>query len=154
MTISMSTFKRLLLVFWTLWWLVAFLTDFIEALQEIDVIPATGLPLTNYPFLVKSLAPYHVPAFLPPVLYVGIITWSLLSTLLFALAAMTPLQPATRWWHRANMAFIVSLGLWLTFFLADQIILNFDLEQNHMVQGGFQLLTFVAIHLLPDDRNE
>ena len=29
--------------------------------------------------------------------------------------------------------------------------MNFQLEQNHMVQGGFQLLTFLALHLLPDE---
>lgn len=150
--ISMSTFKRAILVFWALWWLVAFLTDVLGGLQKIGVIGATGLPLTNYSFLVKSLAMYHVPGWLPAVFFVGIVAWSGLSTLLFALAAATPPQPAARWRQRMNTAFILSLGLWLVFFLADQVILNFDLEENHMVQGGFQLLTFMAMYVLPDER--
>ncbi|MEP3278328.1 MAG: hypothetical protein ABJN26_00090 [Stappiaceae bacterium] len=50
-----------------------------------------------------------------------------------------------------DSAFIISLGLWFAFFLADQIFLKFDLEQNHMVQGGFQLLCFFALYVLTDD---
>ena len=55
------------------------------------------------------------------------------------------------WRERVNAAFIISLGLWFAFFISDQVVMMFDLEQNHMVQGGFQLLTFMAIHFLPDD---
>ncbi|MCP4319101.1 MAG: hypothetical protein GY789_24690 [Hyphomicrobiales bacterium] len=33
MTISISNFKRLLVIFWALWWLTTFLTDFIGALK-------------------------------------------------------------------------------------------------------------------------
>jgi hypothetical protein len=153
MTVSMTAFKRAILLFWALWWLLAFLTDALGGLTEIGAIAAAWLPHSNYPGLVQSLAPYHPPGWLPPFLFVGIIAWSLLSTVLFALAASTPRQPAERWRRRSNAAFIVSLGLWLAFFLADQVVMKFDLEENHMVQGGFQLLTFLAVHLLPEDRS-
>lgn len=152
MTISIVTFKRIIVVFWAVWWLLAFLTDFVGGLKDIGVIAAPWLDASNYPGLVKSLAPYSVPAWLPPILFVGIITWSFLSTVLFVVAAITPLQPEPRWRTRVNTAFIVSLSLWLAFFIADQIVMKFDLEENHMVQGGFQLLSFMAIHLLPDER--
>ena len=151
-TVSIDQFKRLLVLFWALWWLLAFLTDFLGGLKEVGAIAAAWLPATNYPLLVKSLAGYGPPGWLPPLLFVGIISWSLIATLLLALAACTPRKPADRWQRRVNNAFIVSLSLWLAFFLADQIVFNFPLEENHMVQGGFQLLSFMAILLLPDDR--
>ena len=151
MTISTLGFKRAILVFWALWWLLAFLTDFIGGLKELGMVAAAWIPHTNYPFLVDALAPYGVPAWLPPLLFAGIISWSFLSTVLFVIAAGTPVQPKPRWRRRLNTAFIVSLSLWLAFFLADQIVMKFALEQNHMVQGGFQLLTYLAIYLLPDD---
>jgi hypothetical protein len=151
--ISIATFKRLILLFWALWWLLAFLTDLIGGLKEIGVVAASWLPHSNYPDLVESLAPYDTPGWLPPVLFVGIVAWSLLSTLLFAIAASTPRQPAERWRRRLNRAFIVSLGLWLAFFLADQVVMKFGFEENHMVQGGFQLLTFLAIYLLPEENS-
>ncbi len=134
------------------WWLLAFLTDVNGGLKELGVVTTVWLAGTNYPFLVQTLNPFGVSDWLPPLLFVGIITWSFLSTILFAIAAITPMHPASRWRARVNSAFIVSLGLWLAFFLADQIVMKFDLEQNHMVQGGFQLLCFFAIHLLPGDR--
>ncbi len=48
---------------------------------------------------------------------------------------------------------VVFWALWwtLAFFISDQVVMMFDLEENHMVQGGFQLLTFIAIAYLPDD---
>jgi len=147
----MVTFKRGIVVFWALWWLLAFLTDLIGGLKEVGVIAAPWLPHTNYPGLVEALAPYDPPGWLPPALFVGIIAWSLLSTLLLGLAASTPAQPSTRWLRRVNTAFIASLGLWLAFLLADQVAMKFELEGNHMVQGGFQLLCLMAIHLLPND---
>ena len=57
----------------------------------------------------------------------GIIGWSLLSTVLLAVAASTPLEPKLRWLQRVNTALIVSLALWLTFFIADQVVMKFGL---------------------------
>ncbi|MEX3008429.1 hypothetical protein [Hoeflea sp. TYP-13] len=150
MTISIAAFKRLLVVFWALWWLTTFLTDFIGALKATGFVAAPWFKVTNYPFLVSAIAPYDPPGWMAPLLYAGIILWSFTSTVLFIAAASTPLQPRHIWTRRVNAAFMVSLGLWLAFFLADQIVLKFDLEQNHMVQGGFQLLCFMALHLLPE----
>ena len=152
MTISLAVFKRAIVLFWALWWLLAFLTDLLGALKETGVIAAPWLPHSNYPCLVESLAPYGMPAWLPPLLFAGIIAWALLSAILLGLAAATPTHPQDRWQRRVNAAFVVSLGLWLAFFLADQIVMKFELEVNHMVQGGFQLLCLMAIHLLPGDR--
>ncbi len=151
MTISLAAFKRLLVWFWAVWWLLAFLTDALGGLKQIGLVAAAWLPHTNYPFLVSSLAPYAVPTWVPAFLFVGIIAWSFLSTVLLGLAAVTPRAPEDRWRRRVDTGFIVSLGLWLAFFIADQIVMNFDLEENHMVQGGFQLLCYMAIRLLPDE---
>ena len=111
MTISIDAFKRIILLFWALWWLLAFLTDALGALVAVGALAASWLPHTNYPFLVDTLAPYHVPEWLPPLLFAGIIAWSFASTILFVIAATTPRQPAVRWYRRVNSAFIVSLSL-------------------------------------------
>ena len=148
---SMFFFKRTIVVFWALWWILAFLTDFLGGLYLLNVFTASWVPHSNYPSLVASLAQYDAPSWLPSLFFVGIIAWSLLSAGAFTFAALTSRQPSQRWRARVNAAFIISLGLWFAFFISDQVIMNFDLEQNHMVQGGFQLLTLMAIHLLPDD---
>jgi hypothetical protein len=148
---AMFFFKRIIVVFWALWWMLAFLTDFLGGLYSLNVFTEPWVPHSNYPALVTSLAQYDAPSWLPSLFFVGIIAWSLLSALAFVVAALTPRQPSQRWRERVNAAFIISLGLWFAFFISDQVVMMFDLEQNHMVQGGFQLLTFMAIHFLPDD---
>ena len=152
MSLSITTFKRVLVAFWAIWWLIAFLSDVAGGLKELGLITANWLPHTSYPTLVEGLASYSAPGWLAPFLFVGIICWSFLSAVLLTVAALTPIQPWPRWQRRVDSAFIVSLSLWLAFFLADQIIMKFGLEENHMVQGGFQLLCLLAIHLLSGDR--
>lgn len=121
-------------------------------LAHIHWTSASWAPDTNYPFLVESLKMYSVPNWLPAVFYLGIIAWSLLSTLAFVYASVITLaqglKPAMRY---IELAFVISLTYWFAFFLADQLIMKFDLEENHLVQGGFQLLSFLAIYWLPSD---
>lgn len=123
-------------------------TDIVGGLSHLGILRASWAPDSNYPFLVKSLEMYHVPEWLPIVLYIGINICSFICVVLFTRAVFTLNKP--NWLAKANTAFIFSLSYWFMFFLADQIIMNFDLEQNHMVQGGFQLLCYLTIHLLPN----
>ena len=149
--LTRDRFKQALVAFWAVWWAIAFLTDFIGGLNELGLTSTRWFAGENYPFLRKTLAPYGIPTALATLLFVGIIAWSFLSTILFTIAAITPIRQRARWLRRVDTAFIASLGFWLAFFLSDQIFLKFNLEQNHMVQGGFQLLCYLAIHLLPAD---
>lgn len=97
---------------------------------------------------------YSPPVWLAPIFFLGIIFWSLVSTLAFIYASLQMffhgLKPAMKY---IELAFIISLSYWLAFFLADQLVMKFDLEENHMVQGGFQLLTFLALYCLPGKTN-
>lgn len=151
MTVRIATFKRLIVVFWAVWWLIAFLTDFIGVLKVTGVVNLPWFKVGNYADILSTITPFHLPAWLAPILYGGIVIWSFASVVLFLRAAATSRQPLQRWQRHVDAAFIVSLGLWFAFFIADQIFLQFDLEQNHMVQGGFQLLCFIALYVLPDD---
>jgi hypothetical protein len=143
-------FKKIIIIFWALWWLVALWTDVVGLLAHIGWLQASWAPDTNYPFLAETLKMYHVPAWLPLVLLIGIILWSLLSAGLFCWACMGLNHERDLWMRRARYAFIVSLSFWLAFFLADQIVMKFDLEENHMVQGGFELLCYLALYCLPE----
>lgn len=143
-------FKQGLVIFWLLWWAFAFLTDFIGGLEMLGVTSTPWFDGHNYPFLKKTLEQFGATTAVDVALFVGIILWALLSTVLFAFAAVTPYSRKEIWLQRVDVAFIVSLALWLAFFLSDQTVMNFDLEENHMVQGGFQLLCYLTIYLLPD----
>lgn len=143
-------FKKMIIVFWTLWWVIAFWTDIVGAFAHVGVLNATWAPDTNYPFLVESLKMYYSPSWLTATLFAAILLWSLASTLAFCWATLSLNKTRAVWMRRMQIAFIVSLAYWMAFFLADQLVMKFDLEENHMVQGGFQFLTFLAMYLLPD----
>lgn len=148
--INNSILKKIIILFWTIWWLIAFWTDLVGGLAHLKIISASWAPDTNYPFLVKSLSIYGVSSFITSVLFIGILLWSFIATLVFFWASLGLRYKKEIWMPRAEKAFVISIAYWLAFFLADQLVMNFDLEQNHMVQGGFQLLTFLTLYLLPE----
>jgi hypothetical protein len=151
LSLSNEFFKKSIIIFWTLWWLIAFWTDIVGALAHHNVLQATWAPDTNYPFLAASLKMYHVPEWFTELLFAAIILWSLATTIAFCWACVALNKAHTIWMKRMQTAFILSLSFWMAFFLADQVVMKFDLEENHMVQGGFQFLTFLAMYLLPDE---
>ncbi|KTD17964.1 hypothetical protein [Legionella jordanis] len=142
-------FKKILIVFWALWWLIALWTDVVGGLAHLGLLRASWAVDNNFPFLLQSLAMYPLPQWIPSVLFTGIILWSLLSTIAFIWACLALNRSANVWMRRADLAFILSLMFWLAFFLADQLVMKFDLEENHMVQGGFQLLSYLSLYCLP-----
>ncbi|EHL31590.1 hypothetical protein LDG_6251 [Legionella drancourtii LLAP12] len=148
--IDNTYFKKIIILFWALWWLIALWTDVVGGLAHIGWIHARWAPDTNYPFLVQTLKMYPLPDWVPPFFFIGIILWSLLSAGLFCWASMGLHKERELWMFRAQCAFIVSLTFWFVFFLADQITMKFDVEENHMVQGGFELLCYLALYLLPE----
>jgi hypothetical protein len=88
------------------------------------------------------------------VLFVGVIGWSFLSALFLCIAAVTPSRPRDRWMALVNTGFIISMAEWFAFFIADQIVQEFDLEGNHMEQAGVQLLCFIALYALPSKHED
>lgn len=144
-------FKKDLVLFWAIWWLIAFWTDVVGGLAHLGYLQAAWAPDSNYPFLVDSLKMYNAPGWLITFFFIGILLWSLLSALAFCWASLALGKSPAIWMSRARAAFIISLSFWLAFFLADQLIMKFDLEENHMVQGGFELLCFLTMYLLPSE---
>jgi hypothetical protein len=151
MPINKKNFKKIIILFWMIWWLVALWTDIVGILAHSGLLVKSWAKDSNFPFLVESLKMYAVPNWLPLFLFAGILLWSMLSTATFAWASISLHLSSEVWLRRADIAFIISLSYWLAFFIADQIIMNFDLEENHMVQGGFQLLSYLALYILPSE---
>lgn len=148
-TIDNTLFKKIIIIFWALWWLLAVWTDVVGVLAHLKIIVASWAPDTNYPFLVSSLSIYNVASWVPSLLFAFILLWSFISTGLFCWASCGLMRDQDVWIYRAEIAFIVSITYWLAFFISDQLVMKFDLEENHMVQGGFELLSYFSLYLLP-----
>jgi hypothetical protein len=151
MRFNILTLKKCIVLFWALWWSIALLTDIFSGLKQLNLYSASWILNNNYPFLVQSLQQYSAPGWLPALLFMLIIIWCFISASAFWIAACTS-KDNPQWTSRVNAAFVISLLLWLAFFIGDQIIRDYVVEQNHMVQGGFQLLTFIALYCLPNNK--
>lgn len=146
--INKKLFSKIIVIFWSFWWLIALWTDIVGGLAHLGILNATWAPNTNYPFLKESLLKmYHLHDCIPPTLFIGIIISSFTTTILFFHASiqMCKTKNYSQWARHVDYAFIFSLSFWFILFLADQCIMQFDLEANHMIQGGFELLTYFFV---------
>lgn len=148
-----TNFKKAIILFWFIWWLIALWTDVVGVMAHAGYLKQSWALDTNYPFLVDSLKMYQVADWIPQLAMVGIILWSLFSTLLFLWASLNLNQSESRWKGLADYAFIISLCYWMAFLLADQLVMKYDLEENHMVQAGFQLLSYLTLYWLPSNED-
>jgi len=143
--VTATFLKRALLAFWAAW------------LNLLDGLKARGLlaaswPFAsgNYGFLSATTARYGPPAWLNAVLFLGVIAWEGASAALFWLAWWTFRRPpgAGTGWRYA--AFTSALCLWLAFAVADEVFIAYEVEGTHLRLFMAQLLTLLAVELLPE----
>lgn len=99
--------------------------------------------------MIQTNSIYHTPEWINAFLFLGVIAWEGLAALLFWRAA---------WRYRGHQsmtgpvltAFAVGLGLWAAFMLADEVLHSYGTEAVHLRLFIGQLVTLLAIHLLPD----
>jgi hypothetical protein len=76
-------------------------------------------------------------------LFLGVVAWQACAAALF-----------WRAWAQGGrggvLAFTVGLALWAGFVLADEIFIAYTLEAVHLRLFGLQLLSVLALRLLPD----
>ena len=145
--------KRGLVLFWSLWLTVVFSTNACDGLKELGALDeqwrfASG----NFRFLVDTTARYDAPAWLNGVLFLGVILWEGSAAVLFWLAWWQTRRqpPATS--RLLHAAFFVSIMLWGAFMLADELLMAYKVESTHLALFTGQLVTLLAIVLLPDTR--
>ncbi len=135
--------KRVLVLFWAVWFTVVLATNLCDAAKAMDVLEASGTFASgNYALVVQTTARYGPPAWLNGLLFAGVIAWEGLAALLFWLAL------GKRSFLYA--AFTAGLGLWAAFMVADEVFIAYPIEATHMRLFIAQLASLLAIELLPD----
>jgi hypothetical protein len=141
---SYNVLKRTLLAGWALWWTVVLASNLTDAAKATGLVGESWTFASgNYRFICDTTARYGPPAWVNAVLFGAAICWEALATLLFWRAC---------WAGRAAVyaAFTVGLALWLAFLVADEVCLAYGLEGTHLRLFAAQLVTLLAIELLPD----
>jgi len=140
--LKITNIKKGLVIFWALWFTLALITNLADALKMLGGFSETFSFVSENYSLLRQVT--NLSSGMAGVLFAGVILWEGLATWLFWKAAV---------WGGINMAFGVSLGLWAAMILADELFLVYktmNLEGEHLRIFVAQLISFMAIHLLPN----
>jgi hypothetical protein len=111
----------LLLGFWGLYFMIVALSNLADLLRFAGVLPAAWRwTAGNLAFIASSIAPAGLPAGLSAILLAGVVVWQALASALFWRAARRGDGPAL------GPPFVVSVALWTTFVLLDEVLLIFE----------------------------
>jgi hypothetical protein len=138
--------KRLLLLVWAAWLTVVLATNVADGCKALGLLgEGWAFASGNYRFLAETTARYGPPAWVNEVLFLGVVVWEGLATLLFWLAfAGGPSRRRTLY-----AAFTAGLTLWGAFLVADEVCIAYPVEGTHLRLLTAQLVTLLAIELLP-----
>jgi len=137
-----------ILLFWALWSSLAAISDLINLLQQLHIVPSSWIFSSgNFSLVLQSLSKYgwdnHLLAIF---LFAIIVTWIFVVAILFwrALFAFNK----TNFLRSAYLAFIVSMAMNAFFLIMDELFLQYEFGHSHMARLGFRLITFIAFYLL------
>lgn len=145
---------RGLIGFWAIWFSVVFASNVCDAFVQTGFLPpnwpfASG----NYGAIVKVTGRYAIPRVVSGLLFLGVILWEGLGTVLFWRAAVI-----AGWLGRGRdtlyPAFGCGLALMAAFVITDEICIAYDLEAPHLRLLIAMLISLLFIELVPDDRCE
>jgi hypothetical protein len=136
--------------FWGAWFATVFLTNAFSALKAAGVVGEKWkFASTNYAAVVKAVSIYGAPAWVPRLLFAGVLAWQLTAAVLFAWTFASSLAAQSLNTNAADLAFGTGIALWAAFMIADEITMKYAYEQSHELLFIAQLACLIAIHLPP-----
>lgn len=146
---ALSQIKCGLLLFWGCWFLLAFLTNCSDFFGTYNLLPADWrFRSGNMALILSAIHIYGFSYALANLLFFIdiIIQGSVAGLFLIATIKFWTRRPAWKW---INAAFGISIALWAAFTLMDEFFIVYNLEGTHMSLFAAELLTMIAMHLLP-----
>jgi hypothetical protein len=149
--LSVAALKNALVLFWALWLSVVVATNICDGLKEIKLLGDSWLFASeNFRFIVNTTDRYDVPMWFNWLLFVGVIVWEGGAAALFWQGWRDMHYQEQCASRRLYTAFFVSLMLWAAFMLVDEIFIAYANEAVHARLFTAQLVTLLAIVLLPE----
>jgi hypothetical protein len=143
--------KRILLLFWAVWWSVVFLSNLADAGKGLGLLGESwAFASGNLRFLKETTARYGTPDLVNGVLFAGVIFWEGVAALLFWRAGWT-FRGRGSGRKALYLAFTATLLLWGAFLVADEVFIAYPVEGTHLRLFIAHLVTLLAVELLPED---
>jgi hypothetical protein len=143
---SSRTLKSGILLFWALYFSLVALTNVLDGVKTLGLLPrGWTLASDNYALMAKVTGVHGTSTAVVAVLFLGVIAWEVGAAILFWRGW------ATRVRGTVYAAFTLGLALWAAMTLADEIFVAYSLGATHLRLFGLQLLSLLALRLLPDE---
>ena len=147
---TMFTLKIGLVFFWSMWQLIVFMTNLFEGLKVLRIVPPYWkFASQNYQAVAQATGAYKAPPWIPQLLFFAVLVWQLGTLMLFGRAVIPMLSHRTLLLGPSTEAFAASFSLLAAFMIADEIFKQYDVERAHVLFFTAQLLTLLALHILP-----
>jgi hypothetical protein len=148
---SVMFLKRSLLLLWAVWFSIVFLGNLADAGKGWGLLGESWrFASGNLKFIKETTARYGTPDIVNALLFAGVILWEGVAALLFWWSAWA-FRGKKSGRKELYLAFTTSLCLWGAFLIADEVCIAYELESSHLRLFSAQLLTLLAIELLPED---
>ncbi len=148
---ALNIIKKALVFFWAIWFTVVFLSNLANLLRVFAILPKTFMFYSgNFAMVTKVISIYHLPHSFAVTLFILVILLEACIMLSLWFAAFSYLCNM-KYIQRVNMAFLISMFLWMLFLITDEIFIAYRFEAAHFKFFVAQLVTLLVIHLLPDD---
>ena len=145
---SLFPLKIALLLFWAAWFSIVFATNLASALKASGMLPLSWkFAPKNYEMVRKAVSVYSAPAWLPRLLFLGVLAWQLVAALLFWSALAVSGGAGVPDLALVNAACGAGILLWAAFMIADEVTIKYALEQPHELLFVAQLATLGVMHL-------
>ncbi|MDF2629895.1 MAG: hypothetical protein K0R39_3726 [Symbiobacteriaceae bacterium] len=142
-----SVGKRIILGFWALWIGIIATTNLFSLLKALRLVGRDfRLASHNFDLVRGYLATYPSLAGLATIAFAGVVVWQFRTAYLFFRAqACIGDRKAT------NAAIGAGMALFAAFLVAGEFFLRFDFEAIHIRIFMAMMISWLVIHLLPDD---
>lgn len=140
------TIQSGLLLFWALWTSLALLTNVLDVLKRVGVLPIDfRLVSGNYQLVSSTLSAQYIPELFSVILFGGVLAWQGLAALLLWQAFGDFRRRGDGGSAVVERAFVVSLALWAAFLWADEALVAYIVEGSHMRVLVAQLVTLLVV---------
>jgi len=149
MNATPTTIQKIVLLFWSTYFTLISLTNSLDALKALGVIPQSfTFTSGNFDFVVQTTAPHGVPMFANAIMFAGVILLEISSAVLF--------WRAFRNREERNLypAFAVGLILFAGFVVSDEIFISYPIEATHMRIFLGLLVSLITIIILKNYARE
>ena len=150
--LTTRTFKLGVLLFWSLYFSIVFITNWFDALKAAGVLGdgwtfASG----NWAAIREATAIYDTPGWLRAILFAGVLVLELLAAALFWRAFLLARRSGIYGGPLITAPVIVGAALFAGFVLADEIFIAYSFEATHFRILIALVVSLLALRLLPSE---